>query len=89
MPAQFVTDVAEASGRATKELVRRGLNLGHAFKELQEKWGKGTEGGGHAVAAGIKFPKEKKEEFLEEIERIIERQEGKTAETLKYSNPKK
>lgn len=68
----------KASGRATKELVNRGLNLGHAFKEIQAKWGSGTEGGGHRIAAGIKFPKEKKEEFLEEMERIIERQINKS-----------
>lgn len=66
----------KASGRATKELVTRGLNLGHAFKELQKKWGEGTEGGGHSIAAGVKFPKEKKQEFLDEMEKIIGRQIG-------------
>ncbi len=66
----------KASGRATKELVLRGLNLGHAFKELQAKWGTGTEGGGHKIAAGIKFPKEKKDEFIKEVEEIFERQLG-------------
>ena len=64
----------KASGRATQELIRRGLNLGKAFKELQAKWGEGTEGGGHRIAAGIKFQKEKKEEFLKELEEILGKQ---------------
>lgn len=66
----------KASGRATAELVRRGLNLGKAFKELQAKWGEGTEGGGHKIAAGIKFPIEKKGEFLKELEEILGKQLG-------------
>ncbi|MBI4044798.1 MAG: DHH family phosphoesterase [Candidatus Diapherotrites archaeon] len=64
----------KASGRATGELVRRGLNLGKAFKELQARWGEGTEGGGHAVAAGVKFPAEKKQEFLKELGEILGKQ---------------
>ncbi|MDO8634524.1 MAG: DHH family phosphoesterase [archaeon] len=68
----------KASGRATGELIRRGLNLGKAFKELQARWGVGTEGGGHKIAAGIKFPAEKKQEFLKEMEEILGKQIQRT-----------
>ncbi|MFA5763459.1 MAG: DHH family phosphoesterase [archaeon] len=51
------------SGRGTSALIRRGLNLGLAFKEIGKKI-EGVEGGGHAVAAGCKVPSEKIDEFL-------------------------
>ena len=37
------------SGRATKELVRQGLNLGNAFREVCSQFGEGNEGGGHCL----------------------------------------
>ena len=64
----------KASGRATADLVRAGLNLGKIFKEMQTDLGEGTEGGGHRIAAGIKFPKEKKEQFLEILDIRIKEQ---------------
>ncbi len=56
----------KASGRATKELLRRGLNLGLAFKEIGLEIS-GVEGGGHKIAAGCKIPSEKLDEFLEKL----------------------
>jgi single-stranded-DNA-specific exonuclease len=54
----------KASGRGTSDLVRKGLNIGKAFKAVCGQLGEGAEGGGHAPAAGCKFPVEKKDEFL-------------------------
>ena len=67
---------SKASGRATKDLVLKGLNLGKIFKEMQNDFGQGTEGGGHAIAAGIKFPTELKDYFLEELGERIKKQIG-------------
>ncbi len=64
----------KASGRATADLIRKGLNLGKIFKEMQAELGEGTEGGGHKIAAGIKFPKEKKAEFLALLDKKIKAQ---------------
>lgn len=66
----------KASGRGTADLIRKGLNLGKIFKEMQSKLGKGVEGGGHKIAAGIKFPKNKKEEFLILLNKKIKEQIG-------------
>jgi len=52
------------SGRATKEQLEKGINLGKAFREVCEKLGEGNEGGGHAIAAGLKLEEGKLLEFL-------------------------
>lgn len=64
----------KASGRGTADLVRKGLKLGKIFKEMQLEMGEGVEGGGHFIAAGIRFPKEKKKEFLELLDKKIKSQ---------------
>lgn len=58
------------SGRATSSLLKKGINLGLAFKEISKEI-KGMEGGGHMVAAGLKLPKEKKEEFFQRLEKKL------------------
>ncbi len=58
------------SGRGTSDLVRRGLNLGGALKELSKEI-EGVEGGGHKVAAGAKVPAEKLDEFLNKLEEVL------------------
>jgi len=63
----------KASGRGTSELVRRGLNIGAALKEIGEEIS-GVEGGGHKIAAGAKVPAEKIEEFLDLLEKKFENQ---------------
>jgi len=55
------------SGRGTSDLVRRGLNLGLALKELSKEI-EGAEGGGHKVAAGCKVPAEKLDQVLDTLE---------------------
>ncbi|MBS3062176.1 MAG: DHH family phosphoesterase [Candidatus Diapherotrites archaeon] len=64
----------KASGRATKELVRRGLNLGKAFRVICNELGEGNEGGGHAIAAGVKIEAKNKELFLALLDDQIAKQ---------------
>ncbi|GEM_PF-503527 len=56
------------SGRATKDLVRAGINLGMAFREVCGEIGDGSEGGGHAIAAGLKLEKRNLEAFLQKLD---------------------
>jgi single-stranded-DNA-specific exonuclease len=73
--AESEKDKIKASCRATKEAVENGLNLGHVIEEICEEID--GEGGGHNVAAGAKFPRENKEEFLEKVsEGIVEEVES-------------
>jgi len=55
------------SGRATKDLLDKGINLGKAFKEICNELGEGNEGGGHAIAAGLKLETKNKETFFEKL----------------------
>lgn len=64
------------SGRATKDLVAKGLNLGVAFRKICEGLGEGNEGGGHAVAAGLKIQKEMLGKFLNALNGTIKEQYG-------------
>lgn len=47
--ARYPDESIKASGRATQELVKRGLNLGKAFREICTELGEGNEGGGHCL----------------------------------------
>lgn len=58
------------SGRATKELVGKGVNLAEAFKESAEVLG--GSGGGHSIAAGASIPTGKEDKFLEYVDNTIE-----------------
>lgn len=64
----------KVSGRATKDLVRQGLNLGVAFRKICDGFGGINQGGGHAIAAGVKLEKEKQEEFMEKLNETIKAQ---------------
>ncbi len=57
----------KVSGRGTSVLVRRGLNIGKALKEIGAEI-IGVEGGGHKVAAGARVPADKIDEFLALLE---------------------
>jgi single-stranded-DNA-specific exonuclease len=65
----------KASGRGTSALVRRGLNIGGALKEISQVV-EGVEGGGHRVAAGAKIPSERLEEVLNLLEEKFKKQLG-------------
>ena len=62
-------DEVKVSGRATKELVDKGLNLGHAMLYAAEK--AGGEGGGHDIAAGAQVAHGREEEFAKHINDIV------------------
>jgi len=62
------------SGRATKELIQKGINLGTAFKEICAELGNNAEGGGHAIAAGLKIEKENLKEFLLKLNEKLKQQ---------------
>ncbi|NOZ76712.1 MAG: DHH family phosphoesterase [Euryarchaeota archaeon] len=64
----------KVSGRGTREMVERGLNLGRAMDHAAGKLG--GEGGGHDIAAGAYIEKGREEEFLEVIDLEIGRQMG-------------
>jgi RecJ-like exonuclease len=63
----------KASGRGTSYLVRRGLNIGGALKEISSELA-GVEGGGHKIAAGAKIPADKIDAFLDLLEKKFEKQ---------------
>ncbi len=65
----------KASGRGTSALVRRGLNIGGALKEISQVV-EGVEGGGHRIAAGAKIPTEKLDIVLNLLEEKFKEQLG-------------
>src|SRR3989344_2093735 len=65
------------SGRATKDLVSAGINLGMAFREVCENIGNDAQGGGHAVAAGLKLKPENRDIFLRRLNQKLGEQLGK------------
>lgn len=67
-------DTVKVSSRATKELVDSGLNLASALRESAARVG--GIGGGHPQAAGATIPKGKEEEFLNDVEKEVEKQMG-------------
>ncbi|MEM4257131.1 MAG: DHH family phosphoesterase [Candidatus Diapherotrites archaeon] len=62
------------SGRATKDLVMKGVNLGKAFRKICKVLGQGAEGGGHAIAAGMKIKENQLNEVLPKINETIKEQ---------------
>jgi len=70
--AESEKDKIKASCRATKDAVEEGLNLGEIIEGICEEID--GEGGGHNVAAGAKFPIEKKDDFLEMLTSSIKQE---------------
>jgi single-stranded-DNA-specific exonuclease len=64
----------KVSGRGTKHLVSKGLDLAVAMKRAAEGV-KGT-GGGHAVASGATIPLDRKDEFVSAVDKIVGKQLG-------------
>ena len=60
------------SGRTTREMVARGVNLGQALKDSSNNFA-GT-GGGHDIAAGAMIPFEVKDNFLHMVDEMVEYQ---------------
>ena len=60
------------SGRTTRDMVARGVNLGKALKDSSNNFN-GT-GGGHDIAAGAMIPYESKDNFLHLVDEMVEYQ---------------
>ena len=60
------------SGRTTRDMVARGVNLGQALKDSSNNF-MGT-GGGHDIAAGAMIPYEAKDQFLHLVDEMVEYQ---------------
>ncbi len=68
-------DMLKISSRANRRLVRRGLHLGNAMNDCSSAVG--GEGGGHDIAAGARIPKERRDEFLALVDKMIKKQLNK------------
>ena len=62
----------KVSGRTTRPMVERGVNLGKALAECSANFG--GQGGGHDIAAGAMIPYEAKDQFLHLVDEMIEYQ---------------
>jgi len=67
-------EVFKISGRAHKSIVEKGVNLSEAIREALELSNLEALGGGHPPAAGTKVPINKIEAFLENCDKVIEKQ---------------
>jgi len=65
-------DGVKVSGRGTRELVKRGLDLAAVMREASKALG--GEGGGHHGAAGATIPPGSEMEFLAIADRIVQEQ---------------
>ncbi|TFG05160.1 MAG: DHH family phosphoesterase [Promethearchaeota archaeon] len=66
--------VYKISGRASKKLVNKGLNLSEVIREALELSNLDALGGGHPPAAGTKVPVDKIEVFLENCNSVVKKQ---------------
>ncbi|MCC7554345.1 MAG: DHH family phosphoesterase [Methanobacteriaceae archaeon] len=69
--SRLVNDI-KISGRTTRELVDKGVNLGKAFDDASKNFS--GQGGGHDIAAGAMVPYESMDNFLNIVNDIIEHQ---------------
>jgi len=68
-------DIAKISGRATFDLLDKGVDLSAALKEACGSV-RGT-GGGHRIASGGSCPKNRCEEMLSKLDEIVGKQRGR------------
>jgi len=69
--ARLQNDI-KISGRTTREMVEKGVNLGKALDDASHSYG--GQGGGHDIAAGALIPYNQKDNFLNLFNDIIEHQ---------------
>jgi RecJ-like exonuclease len=62
----------KVSGRATKDLVEKGVNLGKALNDASLSFG--GQGGGHDIAAGAMIPYKEMDNFLNLVNDMVEHQ---------------
>ena len=65
----------KGSARTTKKGIEKGYDLGEALRKAAEVLG--GEGGGHAIAAGIRIPKDRLDEFTELIDKLLGEQNSR------------
>ena len=65
-------NLVKGSARTTEKALVKGYHLGEALREVAEKLG--GEGGGHAIAAGIRFPKGRIDEFIKLFNEALAKQ---------------
>ena len=58
------------SGRTTREMVKKGVDLGNALHDSSNNFG--GQGGGHDIAAGAMIPYESRDNFLNLVNEMIE-----------------
>ena len=62
----------KVSGRTTRDMVERGVNLGAALRDSSNNFN--GQGGGHDIAAGAMIPYEFKDNFLHLVDEMVEYQ---------------
>lgn len=65
---------SKISGRGNTKLVKKGLDLGEAFKETLKILEVQEEAGGHNIAAGARIPTAIEEKFLDVLDGVVEKQ---------------
>jgi len=65
-------DLIKVSARANWGLVRKGIHLGKAMKEQSKEVG--GEGGGHDIAAGARIPKDRRNDFIDGVNKVFRAQ---------------
>ncbi len=65
-------NIVKISGRTTKNLTGKGVNLGSALEDASKSFG--GSGGGHNIAAGAVVPYKNMENFLNLVDDIVENQ---------------
>ncbi|MDO5847956.1 MAG: DHH family phosphoesterase [Methanobrevibacter sp.] len=60
------------SGRTTRDMVEKGVNLGQALQDASKNFA--GQGGGHDIAAGAMIPYEAKDNFLRLVDEIVDYQ---------------
>ena len=60
------------SGRTTREMVAKGVDLGRALQDSSNNFG--GQGGDHDIAAGAMIPFESKDNFLHLVNEMVEYQ---------------
>ncbi|WP_440952632.1 DHH family phosphoesterase [Methanococcoides sp. FTZ1] len=64
-----VEGIIKISGRGTRELVARGLDLAYALRTAASSVG--GDGGGHSIASGASIPLDRTEDFISLVDDIV------------------
>jgi RecJ-like exonuclease len=76
--SRFQKDI-KISGRTTREMVKKGVDLGKALDATSRSFG--GQGGGHDIAAGAMIPYDSKDNFLNLVDDMIKDQLAKNSKS--------